>query len=259
MCHPEVPPGTPFPPVQTRESAATMADGAQMPGLLAAPATTPAPGVLIVVDALGRGPFYDHLAARLAQAGFVGYSADHFFRLTPLADSAPETRRHRRRSQSDEVRVLEDLTAALDWLTAQPEVAGQPVGAIGFCMGGTLALDLAALWEPLAASVGYYGYPAGEVDKALRPPPRPLDLASSMRAPILGHWGDQDPGYEAAEVAEFGRRLAAAGTPHDLLVYPGLGHGFLSATLEDPATPGHDAACLSWTRTIAFLRQYLMA
>ena len=49
--------------------------------------------------------------------------------------------------------------------------------------------------------------------------------------------------------------LEAAGVQHEFHIYPGLGHGFLKASLEDPKTPGHDEACASWTRTLAFYRQ----
>lgn len=257
MCHPEVPPGTPTPSVATAEVNVPLSDGAMMPAFLALPDPTRAPAVLVVTDALGRSPFYENLAMRLALAGFVALTADYFARLTPLADLEAETRRRRRRTESDEVRVLHDLVAALDWLAARPEVTGRPVGVVGFCMGGTLAFDLAADWPRLAASVCYYGYPAGERDRALVPPPTPLSVAHRVRVPVLGHWGDQDPGYVPDEIRELDRRLAGSGAERTLHVYPGLGHGFLAASLEASSGPEYEGACLSWTRTLEFLQRHL--
>jgi len=50
--------------------------------------------------------------------------------------------------------------------------------------------------------------------------------------------------------------LNAAGKQFEFHVYPNAGHGFRSASLEDPSTPCYAAACDSWTRTIAFYREH---
>jgi dienelactone hydrolase len=42
---------------------------------------------------------------------------------------------------------------------------------------------------------------------------------------------------------------------HEFHIYPGLGHGFLKASLEDPKTPGYEQACTSWKRTLEFYRR----
>jgi carboxymethylenebutenolidase len=242
MCHPEVPEGTPIPNVTTVEAPVPLAGGEQMPGLLALPRHTPAAAVLIVNDIFGRSPFYENLAQRLAQAGFIGYTPEFFFRLEPLAERTLDAARARR-TRLDERDLLRDLDAALNWLAARPEVGGNPVGVIGFCMGGTVVLDFVQRAD-VAAGVCYYGFPGA---------PRPdgktsIEHASQMRAPVLGLWGDQDAGVGMENV----ERL-----PHEIHVYPGLGHGFLSASLEDASTPGYEAACRSWTRTIAFYREHL--
>lgn len=257
MCHPDVPEGTELPVVQTREEGIPCEDGRVMPSFLALPATSPAPAVLVISDAMGRAGFYEHLSGLLAEAGFVGCAVDYFFRTPPLADAEPETRRLRRKTHLDEQQVLRDLCATLDHLAALPEVAGRPMAAIGFCMGGTLSLDLAALWPRLGASVSFYGYPVGEPGKALVPPPRPMDITAEMRAPVLGHWGDQDPAFDAAMIAEFDQRLEAAGLEHAINVYPGIGHGFLRPFLEDESAEGHATAVASWQTTLEFLRRHL--
>jgi carboxymethylenebutenolidase len=123
---------------------------------------------------------------------------------------------------------------------------------IGFCMGGTLALDLAATRSDLA-TVSYYGFPARPRPNV----PTPIDAAARMRGPILGHWGTADEGVGMDNVRELDRRLTAAAIQHEFHLYGGLPHGFLKALLEDEAAPGHQQACESWRRTLDFWRRAL--
>jgi dienelactone hydrolase len=76
-----------------------------------------------------------------------------------------------------------------------------------------------------------------------------------MRGPILGHWGDQDEGVGMGNVKKLREALETADVEHEFHIYPGLGHGFLKASLEDENTPGHAKACESWTRTVEFYRE----
>jgi carboxymethylenebutenolidase len=253
MCHPEVPAGEPIPNVTTLEAAVPLGAGEEMPGLLALPERMPAPAVLIVNDIFGRSSFYENLVRRLALAGFVGYTPEFFFRVGPLPERTREAA-FARRARLDESDLLRDMGAAVEWLIARPEVGGNPVGVIGFCMGGTVVLDFAQRPD-IAAAVCYYGFPAA---------PRPdgktsIDHAPEMRVPLLGFWGDQDAGVGMDSVEQLRAALERSGAPHEFHIYPGPGHGFLAAFLEDENAPGYEAACNSWTRALAFYREQLRA
>ena len=247
MCHPEVPLGTKPPEVRTEEASIPVGDGA-MPALIAFPDHTPAPGVLVVNDVFGRSPFYEHTARRLAQAGFVAATPEFFFREGPVPEPTREAAMARAK-RLDFSRTVDDMAAAIDWLRTRPETNGA-VGTIGFCMGGTIVLLLAARRRDIAASVCYYGFPADA-----RTPARPIDLAAKMKGPILGLWGDQDSGVGMENVKELDAELTASGVVHEFHIYPGLGHGFLKASLEDESTPSYRLACESWTRTIGFFHE----
>ncbi len=247
MCHPEVPEGTTPPDVRTEEGAIPVAGGA-MPALIAFPDRTPAPAVLVINDVFGRSPFYEHLAGRLAQAGFLAATPEFFFREGPLPEPTREAALARAK-RLDFSRTVDDISAATGWLRERGDTAGA-VGTIGFCMGGTMVLLLAARRRDLAASVCCYGFPADARTSA-----RPIDVAPTMHGPILGLWGDQDAGVGMDNVEKLDVALTASGVPHEFHVYPGLGHGFLKASLDDANTPGYREACDSWTRTIAFFRE----
>jgi len=247
VCHPEVPVGAPIPDVRVKDATISVEGGA-MPGLLALPERTPAPGILIINDVFGRSPFYDQLARRLAQAGFVAATPEYFFREGSLPEPTREAAVARSK-RLDFKRWGRDMSAAIDWLRAQSDVNGA-VGTIGFCMGGTQALLLAARRDDLAATVSYYGFPADARTDA-----SPIEVAPKMHGPILGHWGDQDAGAGMENVEKLREALEAAGVGHEFHIYPGLGHGFLKASLEDSKTPGYEEACASWRRTLEFYRR----
>ena len=140
MCHPEVPAGAPIPDMRIEEATIPVEGRAAMPGLLAFPERTPAPGILIVNDVFGRSPFYDNLARRLAQAGFVAVTPEYFFREGALPEPTREAAMERAK-KLDFKRWGRDMSAAIDWLGAHRDVKAT-VGTIGFCMGDGLLLRL---------------------------------------------------------------------------------------------------------------------
>src|SRR2546427_5490908 len=232
MCHPEVPAGTPIPDVRVLDAAIPVEDG-NMPGLVALPEDLPAPGILIINDVFGRSPFYDELARRLAQAGFAAVTPEYFFREGSLPEPTREAAMARAK-QLDFKRWSRDMSAAIDWLRARPDVNGT-VGTIGFCMGGTQALLLAARRDDLAATVSYYGFPADARTDA-----SPMEVAPKMHGPILGHWGDQDQGAGMDNVEKLRAGLEAAGVEDEIHNHPGPRHGLLIATLVDSQKPRSD-------------------
>lgn len=247
MCHPEVPPGAPIPDVRVEDTVIPV-EGGTMPGLMAFPERLPSPGILVINDVFGRSPFYDQLARRLAQAGFVAVTPEYFFREGSLPEPTRDAAMARAK-QLDFKRWGRDMSAAIDWLRARSDVKGA-VGTIGFCMGGTEALLLAARRVDIAATVSYYGFPADARTEA-----SPIEVAGKMHGPILAHWGDQDEGAGMENVEKLRAGLEGAAVEHEFHIYPGLGHGFLKASLDDEKTPGYEQACASWKRTLDFYRR----
>ncbi|HYC80866.1 MAG TPA: dienelactone hydrolase family protein [Solirubrobacterales bacterium] len=257
MCHAQTPTG-PQPRARTREVEIPLRGGERMPAVLSSPADdvgAAAPPVLVIPDMFGRSPFYERLAGRLAEAGFAALLVDYFFRLDPLAELSHEAGFERRR-QLDESRSIEDLRASIAWLRAE-HGCGARVGTIGFCMGGTFALDLTAL-EPGLATVAFYGFPVPQATLA-SPPAAPLHLAQQLRGPILALWGARDEVVGKENVATFVARMEEAEeVEFEHRVYPGLGHGFLAAA-DDPDASEETCAAVTdaWHATLAHLGRQL--
>ena len=256
MCHADAP-STPSPAAATEEVTIALPGGEALPALLAHPparAAGRAPAVLVVHDIYGRSPFYEDLAARLAGAGYHALLPEAFFRHGKLENQSREAA-FARRALLDDHRALADYGAAIDWLGARPEAAGGRIGTIGFCMGGTFVLNLAAARDDLA-TVCYYGFPrAPRIGD--NPGPAPLEQVGSMRGPIVGFWGDQDQSVGMDNVAAFAGEAEREGLDFDHVVYPGVGHGFLARTLTDAEHPGHAHAEDSWRRTLEFYGRHL--
>jgi carboxymethylenebutenolidase len=257
MCHPEVPAGEPAPEVLTEEISVPATGGGEMPCHLALPETDPAAGVLVIGDVYGRSPFYEHLAARLATAGFAALVPDYFFREGPLPERTVEAAMERR-SRLSERRARSDLDGAIDWLRDRTRTpSGARTGTVGCCMGGTLVLGLAASRQDLA-SVCYYGFPAGSRAATDALPP-PLEVLDDIKGPLLGFWGDQDHGVGMDNVESLASGLRQRGVSFEHTVYPGLGHGFLARSNLEEGMDGYEEACDSWTRAIGFYREQLQA
>jgi carboxymethylenebutenolidase len=232
-----------------------------MPAFVAENAGTSPRGVVLVVGDIhgARSPFYEHLATLLAEHGFDAIVPEFFFRVGPLSEPTQEAA-FARKAKLDERQVLRDLDQAITWAQRRPKHGGARVGTLGFCLGGTFVLDLAAIRSDLA-TVCYYGFPAGPPGPPGDPErsaPKPLDEVDRIGGPLLGFWGDRDERVGVANVELFAQQLNERGADFEHVVYPGLDHGFLQACFE-PGAEGHEHARQSWDRTLAFFDHHLAA
>lgn len=232
----------------TERTFAVQSDDAAVPVFEAAPAGPPAGSVIIIHDIWGANTFYHDLARRLAGVGLRAWLPDLFVREGALAEQTFEAARARG-SRLSSRQALADLTRMVDELAA----CGDRVATLGFCMGGTLVMLLAAREERVAAGVIYYGFPANANPSAARPF-TPLDEAARVSHPLLGFWGDQDYAVGMDSVARYAAALDAAGKLHTFIIYPGMPHGFLTF---DPANEHFDASQKSWESTLAFFAEHL--
>ena len=256
MCHPEVPEGQETPEVQREEIQVPIPGGGSIPALVCRPEGITGPGILVINDIMGRSPFYESLAARLATAGYHVVLPEFFFREGPLAERNFEAARARMGKLNAE-RALVDLNACINWLRSQPNVTGEKTGTIGFCLGGTYVLHLAGRRQDLA-SVCFYGFPAAGGTGELSAP-APLSFVNRIYGPLIGFWGDQDTGVGMDNVAALAKGLEERQVDFKYTVYPGLGHGFMSASQLDPNHDAYEKACNAWTQTIEFYREKLGA
>ena len=189
-----------------------------------------APGLLLLhgADGLVYGDRYRLAARLLAGAGFhVGLP--HYLDRTGERRVSYSTLRERYPIWAGTVR---DATS---WLAGQPEVTGSRLGLVGISLGAALALTTASSGDRIAALVDISG-----------PCPEALEESARALPPTLILHGEEDRVVPVDNARRLERLLAAAGTPHEVQLYPGQGHA-----LSGPAQ--FDAA----SRTASFLGRYL--
>src|SRR5689334_15161638 len=129
-------------PTRTRTEHIAMPDGGEMSAYVALPARGRGPGMLVLMEIFGVGPYIRRAAERLAELGYVALATDLYRRTAPAAefphDQEGLERAFRASGQLDQEGAVEDSLVALEHLRTLPEI--QPaVGVLGFCLGGSLA------------------------------------------------------------------------------------------------------------------------
>jgi carboxymethylenebutenolidase len=197
------------------------------------------PVVLVIHENRGLNPHLEDVARRFALEGFLGYAVDLLSLVggtPPSEDAAREL--HTKMSQDDAVVAL---VAAVSFLKKHPESTGK-VGAVGFCFGGLMVNRLAVASAELDAGVAYYGRQV------------PADQVPKIRAPLLLHYAEHDPGVNAG-IAAYEAALRANNKKYTIHHYPGTQHAFNNDT--GAARYNKAAADLAWGRTVAFFKEML--
>jgi carboxymethylenebutenolidase len=200
-----------------------------------------APAVIVIHEVYGLTEWEPTVADRLAKSGYVAIVPDllssKFGRSPATADSGRKLI-----GQLEPDRITADLDATVRWLQAQPAVAKDRIGTIGFCWGGGQVFRYATDNPALKAAVVCYG-------------PAPADTVAQTRikAPVLGVYGENDARINAA-LPEVQARLDAAGVRFRHRIYEGTGHGFLKPGRRGSDGPQVEAA---WADILGFYQANL--
>ena len=219
-------------------------DGNRFAAFLATPDEPSGIGVVILPDVRGLYRFYEELALRFAERGFMAIAVNYFGRTAGVEkrgedfDYSP----HVEATSPDGIQA--DVGAAVEHLRS---LGVQSVFTVGFCMGGRQSWLAAAGGHGLAGAIGFYGRP-GERDGA----PGPEQLAPQMDAPVLALQAGADANITAEDNEAFDRALSDAGVEHELVVYDGAPHSFFDRRHEEFAAASDDA----WNRVLAFLERH---
>ncbi len=172
----------------------------------------PFPGIIVVHEWWGLNDWVKQQADRFAEHGYAALAVD-LYRGEVATDA--EHAHELMRGLPDE-RAVKDLRDAFMFLSGHKLTRGRKVGAIGWCMGGGLALKLAIHEPKLSAVVVCYGRPVTDAAELGR-----------IKCPLLGIWGGADRGIdvEAFKKALAKTKVRVAGQH----VYPGAKHAFMNA------------------------------
>ena len=206
----------------------------------------PWPAVIFYMDAGGIRPALTKMAQRLADAGYLVLLPDLFYRHGPYGPLVPKevfagdvaAILGPLMASTGNDKAAEDTKALLAYLSTRGDVAGARVGAVGFCMGGGMALASAATHsDRFAAVASFHG---GNL--ATDAPTSPHLLVPELRAEVYIAAAEADDSYPAAMAERLEAALGAAGVRYRTETYPAA-HGWM---IPDFPTYDHDAAEQGW-------------
>jgi carboxymethylenebutenolidase len=217
------------------------ANGRTAEGYLAAPSLGSGPGVVLVQEWWGLVDHIKDVANRLAGAGFVTLAPDLY--QGEQARSPDDAKRLMMAMNMGE--TAKDLRGAADHLLALDIVQPKRVAAMGFCLGGQLAL-FAACEHPdrFAAVVDFYGIFSPTIDVRL----------DRLTAPVLAHFGEHDTSAAPAAARALVERIQSSGKRIDAHFYD-AGHAFFNDSRPQVYRAEH--AMQAWERTVEFLKTEL--
>jgi dienelactone hydrolase len=197
------------------------------------------PGVLVVHAWRGLDDFAKEKARELAKMGYVAFAVDMYGKGVRAKDDA-EAAKLAGGFYRDRALMRERARAGLEILRKMEEVDASRVGAIGFCFGGTVVLELGRAGEDLRAVVSFHG--------GLQFPDPPK--AEGVRARVLVCHGADDPHVPPEQVLALWKELQAARARYEILVLSGAVHAFTDPAAGDDPSRGAayqpEAARTAW-------------
>lgn len=231
--------------------------GFSVPAYRAAPAgKTGLPVVLVIQEIFGVHEYIADTCRRFARAGYLAIAPQLYARqgdpsgYTEIAKLMAEVV-----AKVPDAQVLGDLDGAVQWATAHGGDAAR-IGITGFCWGGRITW-LYAAHGPVKAGVAWYGRLVGEA--TANTPRHPLDIAPTLKAPVLGLYGEKDGGIPLDTVDKMKAALAggsAAAKASEFVVYPDAPHAFHAdyrpSYRKGPAEDG-------WQRALVWFKKHGVA
>lgn len=209
------------------------------------------PVILVISEIFGVHEHIADVARRFAKQGYLALAPDLFIRQgdpTKVASMADLQRDII--SKTPDAQVFADLDAVVAWARANGG-NGDKIAITGFCWGGRITWLYAAHNPAIKAGVAWYGRLVG--DTSANFPRHPIDVAGTLKAPVLGLYGAKDTGIPLDSVAAMEAALARGPSKSQIVIYPNSGHAFHAdyrpSYVEADARDG-------WKRALAWLMQH---
>lgn len=210
--------------IQTQEIPYTATDGTRMMGYYAYDDAVqgPRPGVLVVHEWWGLNDYAKRRARELAGLGYSALAIDMYGE-GKQTEHPKDAMAFMQAAMADAEAAKGRFLAARQLLVQQPQTDSARIGAVGYCFGGRVVLDMARQGIPLAAVVSFHGALATQT------PATP----GSVKARVLVEHGSADSMVSPDDVAALSAEMVKAGADYRFVAHPGAKHAFTN--------PGADA------------------
>ena len=211
--------------IKTREIQYTAKDGSTLIGYFAAPeSTTPVAAVIVAPEWWGRNEYTEQRARELAENGYAALAIDMYGQ-KKVTSEASQANEWMTETFQNPTTIVTRASAALETLAAQDEVDSSRLGAIGFCYGGKVILDLARSGAPLKAVATFHANLSAQT---------PAE-EGKIQAEILVLHGELDSMVSLDDVAAFREEMHAAKVNHEVIIFEDAKHGFSNPLADEKA------------------------
>jgi dienelactone hydrolase len=186
------------------------------------------PGILVMPEAFGLGKNAKARAQRLAdELGYVALGGDPFGDGREFTD-LQEAIKVAGALMADPAKFRARARAGIDKLASLPQVDSSRLAAIGYCMGGTFALELARDGAPLRGVVSFHG--GLQTQRPAAP--------GQIKAKVLVCHGSDDPMIQTPQVNAFIEEMTKAQADWQLISYGNTVHSFTNPDADGTMMPG---------------------
>ncbi|GAB7128070.1 dienelactone hydrolase family protein [Silvimonas sp. JCM 19000] len=231
------------------------APGGPMPAYTARPANARAalPTIIVIQEIFGVHEHIQDLCRRLAKLGYLAIAPELYFRQgDPRKYPDIEKLLSEVVAKVPDAQVMTDLDATAAWASSNGGDS-KKLAVTGFCWGGRETWLYAAHNPNILAAAAWYG--PIEPPKSPIKPDNPIDIAASLKVPVIGFYGGKDQGISQDSLADMKKALTEAHKNFDINIYPDAGHGFNADYRPSyNAEAAHDA----WNKMLAWFKKYGM-
>ncbi|WP_193198790.1 dienelactone hydrolase family protein [Nostoc sp. MG11] len=217
------------------------------------------PIVLVIQEIFGVHEHIQDICRRFAKLGYVAIAPELFVRQGDVLKLSSIDEIRQVVAKVPDAQVLSDIDSTVNWGVKSAKGNADKLGITGFCWGGRITWLYAAYNPKVKAGVAWYGRLVG--DQTELTPKHPVDIASTLKVPVLGLYGGKDTGIPLDTVQQMRDRLASRNenrlkpstSKSEIIVYPDAPHAFFAdyrpSYRETEAKDG-------WQRLQAWFKQY---
>ncbi|OUL29776.1 carboxymethylenebutenolidase [Nostoc sp. RF31YmG] len=199
----------------------------EIPAYRAQPATGKNfPIVLVIHEIFGVHEHIQDVARRFAKLGYLAIAPELFIRQGDVSKLSSVNEIRPVVAKVPDAQVLSDLDATVAWAVNSAKGNVNRLGITGFCWGGRITWLYAAHNPKVKAGVAWYGRLVGDATELT--PKHPVDIASTLKVPVLGLYGGKDTGITLDTVEQMRDRLKSSSSKSEIIVYPNAPHAFFA-------------------------------
>ncbi len=209
------------------------------------------PLILVVQEIFGVHEHIRDVCRRLAKLGLMAVAPELYARQGDVSKLTDMKEIFAIVERVPDIQVMHDLDDTMSWSRKNGANATQ-LGITGFCWGGRIVWLYCAHNPMIAAGVAWYGRLEGQTND-LRPT-FPIDIAPTLKVPVLGLYGGADTGIPQESIEKMRVVLKTANGKSQIIVYPDTPHAFFA---DYRPSYRKDAAEDGWKRLQEWFKTYL--